>query len=528
MSVAVAICGLLATGVAGYRWLRVSQREHYIAGSCLTTARRWITRRPLNAAVGLVAIVALVLGATVHIAAGLLAAAAAAVFPWPMPLKGNPPLRFTRRATTLATITAALAATVVLLVAVALDWAVGVVAGAVLVPAVVDLAAAIAAPIERRLLERHRAPAEARLRQVAPLVVAVTGSWGKTSTKNHIRDLMAGSVEVVASPASWNNTAGLSRTIHEHLTDTTDVLVAEMGTYGPGEIAEMCAWVRPRVGVICAIGPMHLERMRTIETIVAAKAEILDGVATAILWVDDPHLAALADQVAVRTGGPRVVRVGTHGSRTDLDLSVVVTSPSQTGQTDARVAGAQLPSSAEGAQIEVWAGDELIGAVPATGGPHPGNLGCAVAAALAAGARPADVASRLGSLSTPSHRATTGISDSGVLVMDDTFNSNPVGAHAAIERLASMVEGRRAVVTPGMVELGPIQDAENERLARAVTDSGATLIVVGWTNRSALIRGGGAEVVTVDDRDAARAWIRANLGPGDGVLWENDLPDHYP
>ena len=78
--------------------------------------------------------------------------------------------------------------------------------------------------------------------------------------------LVGGSMSVVASPASFNNTAGLARAINEHLATGTQVFVAEMGTYGPGEIAAMCAWAPPEVAVITALGPVHLERMRTLET----------------------------------------------------------------------------------------------------------------------------------------------------------------------------------------------------------------------------------------------------------------------
>jgi UDP-N-acetylmuramoyl-tripeptide--D-alanyl-D-alanine ligase len=491
------------------RWLRVAQREHYIAGSCWATAWRWALRRPPNLVVGAMIDAAII--ATIGFAwieretpmalSALVAALLACVFPWPMPLRGDPALRFTRRAITLGATSVAVLVVVILVIGLTLGWMPALAVGAGLSFLAVDVAAAIAAPLERRALVRHRRRAEGRLRQVSPFVIAVTGSWGKTSTKNHIRDLIAGSAEVVASPASWNNTAGLSRTVNEHLTDTTDVLVAEMGTYGPGEIRDMCQWVRPRIGIICAIGPMHLERMRTIDTIVEAKAEILDGVDTAILWVDDPRLAELAGRVT----GPNLVRVGTRGTGS-LDVEVAV----------------------DDGDLSVWAGGELVGSIPADGGPHPGNLGCAVAAALAFGVDRSDLGARLGSLAPPSHRATVGTNDAGVVVIDDTFNSNPAGAHVAMERLAALVEGRRAVVTPGMVELGPVQDEENERFARAVVESGATLVAVGWTNRRVLQRGGGPTTVVVADRDEARSWIRVNLAEGDGVLWENDLPDHYP
>jgi UDP-N-acetylmuramoyl-tripeptide--D-alanyl-D-alanine ligase len=504
------VAAAAALGIALLKWLRVAQREHYIVGSCWRTGWRWARRRPPNLVLGLAVALAILAAIGFRIAADrpaavavsvLVAAAANVAFPWPMPLRGDPPLRLTRRATVLAGVALALTAIVAVGVGLAWSWLVGLALASGLAFLAVDLAMAVTAPFERRALQRHRARAEARLRQVDPVVVAITGSWGKTSTKNHVRDLLTGWTEVVASPASWNNTAGLSRTVNEHLTDTTEVLVAEMGTYGRGEIREMCAWVRPRVGVICAIGPMHLERMGSIDTIVAAKSEILDGVDIAVLWVDDPRL----DEVARRAPSPQVVRVGTRGGA-DLDVEVA-------RQDD---------------QLAVWVGGDLLGHLPAEGAPHPGNLGCAVAAALAAGASATHVAARLGSLGTVSHRAAMGTSDSGLVVIDDTFNSNPAGARAAVERLAELVGGRRAVVTPGMVELGPVQDEENESLARAIVESGATLVAVGWTNRRALRRGGGAGAVYVADRDEARAWVRANLAAGDGVLWENDLPDHYP
>ena len=510
MTVVAVAAGVAAAIVALVRWLRVSQREHYLAGSCLTTAFRWAQRRPPNAPLAIVTVLlflaAVIAGLFDHesvaTAAALLTAVGASAFPWPMTVLGTEVrLRLTRRARTLAAITVVLAAAAIAVFAFLGATAACGAAAAVAMPLLVDAAAAIAGPIEARLLERHRRRAEARLRQVNPFVIAVTGSWGKTSTKGHIRDLLAGSVEVVASPASWNNTAGLSRTINEHLSDRTEVLVAEMGMYGPGEIRSLCAWVPPGIAVICAIGPMHLERVGSIEGIVAAKTEILERADTAVLWVDDPRLAAVADTTPV----PDVWRVGTRGT-----------------------AGARVEVEQQGDDIVVWADGERVGSVAAASGVHPGNAGCAVAAALAYGVPPALLARRLPGLANPAHRATVAVNDAGVTVMDDTFNANPAGALAAVNALANAVEGHRAVVTPGMVELGSEQGEQNTALADAVVASGATLVAVGWTNRAALARGAGGDLVTVPSRAEAREWVRANLTAGDGVLWENDLPDHYP
>jgi UDP-N-acetylmuramoyl-tripeptide--D-alanyl-D-alanine ligase len=392
-------------------------------------------------------------------------------------------------------------AIVVSLLGLAVGGAVAIALVGIAVPAFVDGAAWLATPIERRLLERYRRRAASRLARVDPFVIAVTGSWGKTSTKNHIRDLLVGSAAVVASPASFNNTAGLSRTVNDHLADGTEVLVVEMGMYQPGEIRAMCSWVRPNVAVICSIGPMHLERVGSIERIVAAKAEILERADTAVLWVDDPHLDALSRQATVS----KIWRVGSRGGDR-LDVEV------ERGDDG----------------VTVWVGGELIGSCPLQSGIHPGNLGCAAAAALAFGATHRQIRSRLSTLANPPHRSTMQRSDEGVVVIDDTFNSNPAGAAAAIASLARLAAGERVVVTPGMIELGHLQEDANVALGRTIVESGATLVAVGWTNRKALVEGAGGRAVVVADRAAARKWVRHHVREGGGVLWENDLPDHYP
>jgi UDP-N-acetylmuramoyl-tripeptide--D-alanyl-D-alanine ligase len=372
------------------------------------------------------------------------------------------------------------------------------------VPVLMDGAAQIMRPVEARLARRYRTAAQATLGQVAPRVIAVTGSYGKTSTKNHIFDLLSGTFSVVASPASFNNDAGLCRTVNEHLSPGTQVMVAEMGTYGPGEIRAMCSWVKPEIGIITAIGPMHLERMKTLDTVLRAKSELLEGVRVAILNVDDERLAELAGSLA----GVEVWRCGTRRQR-DLIVSL---------ERDA-------------ARVIVRYRGTVIGSFARQPGLHLANIACAMAAALAAGASPDRVVARAGDLAAPAHRAVQAVADSGVVVIDDTYNSNPEGAARALELLESAVGGRsrRAVITPGMVELGPDQDQANRAFAAAVAKADAALVVVGWTNRRALVAGAAdGEIVTVRSRAAARAWVRSSLTAGDGVLWENDLPSHYP
>ena len=183
---------------------------------------------------------------------------------------------------------------------------------------IAEVALLAAQPLEDQLGRRYEVSAAARIKQVAPRVVAITGSYGKTSTKNYAAHLMAGRWSVLASPASFNNVLGLARAVNDRLTPGTDVFVAEMGTYGPGEIARLCRLFPPEVSAITTIGEAHLERMKDRATIVRAKSEILEPAKTIVLNVDVPELAEAAERLRL---GPtkRVIRCATtEGAEADV------------------------------------------------------------------------------------------------------------------------------------------------------------------------------------------------------------------
>jgi UDP-N-acetylmuramoyl-tripeptide--D-alanyl-D-alanine ligase len=314
--VAYAAC-TLALLPAGARWLRVAQREHYLAGSATRFALRWWASEPGNIALAFVGVAGLALSFAWPLAA-LAAATVAAVGPWRLSVRGRTsPLVWTRRLRTLAAVWGL--AEVVVLVA-------GVLAGlpapfaaaaALLAPVLVDLACALAAPLERRLAAPFVERAQQRLARVAPTIIGITGSYGKTSTKNHVAYLVAGTKAVVATPRSYNNMAGLARSVNEQLAEGTEVFVAEMGTYGPGEIAAMCAWCPPEIAVLTTIGPVHLERMGSLDKILENKAEITESASTVVLNVDDERLARLAERLAptVRVLRCSAVDAGADGPR---------------------------------------------------------------------------------------------------------------------------------------------------------------------------------------------------------------------
>ena len=160
----------------------------------------------------------------------------------------------------------------------------------------------------------------------------------------------------------------------------------------------------------------------------------------------------------------------------------------------------------------------------------PTNVACAVAVAISLNTPEETIAHRLATLPGADHRRQVVVSESGLTIIDDTYNSNPAGAAAALETLTGLDANRKAVVTPGMVELGNRQNPENRRFGVDASLIADDLLIVGRTNRSALVNGsrdGTARVHLSPNRDEAIRWVRDNLKPGDAVLYENDLPDHY-
>ena len=461
----VAAIFMLIALVDGLRWLRVAQREHYLAGSVTRFALRWK-----------------------WVALGLSVRGRTSKLAW------------TRRLRVLAAVALFIHVGIILsLNAFGLPLSGDALFALLLVPVTVDAALLTTAPIERRLGGRFVRRATAKLNAVKPTVVAITGSYGKTSTKVVLAHLLSGTRSVSASPASFNNRAGLARAINEGLPAGTDVFVAEMGTYGPGEIAELCSWCPPDIAVMTAIGPVHLERFKDEDNIVKAKSEIFATAKTVVLNFDDPRLVPVADSITDK----KVLRVS--GVRSDADAAVIGGDVYVRGTKVGRVE--TLPTA-------------------------PTNAAAALAVAIELGVTPADAVNRLATAPGAAHRLEATTAPSGVVVLDDTFNSNPAGARRALDLLkaSGAPTGRRVLITPGIIELGPRQRAENEAFAADAGAVAAVIGIVGQTNATALAAGAAKTNATVEHfrtREDAVKWVRTNLGPGDAVLYENDLPDHY-
>ncbi|MFM1953406.1 MAG: hypothetical protein RL187_615 [Actinomycetota bacterium] len=510
--VVAGVVGVAVVAVMNLKWLRIAQRVHYLPGEVSRVERLWLHRRPLGAVWLAAALVVAVVSGISSAVFGLpmlawLAVAAPLLVlptPWKLPFKGvTSPLSWTPRAIRVY----ALAAVVQVVVGGLSMWLLG--PSGVLIPLLLaayltDLALGILWPLERSLSMKFVHQAQKRLRKVQPTVVAITGSYGKTSTKGYVAHLVGGTHATMASPASFNNLMGLSRTINEHLVAGTSVFVAEMGMNAEGRIRELTSWFQPDIAAITVIGEAHMERLGSKEAIFRAKAEITERAPIVVLPIDQPELQGLAD--TCERQGKKVVRVSAQGKKADIvvdpELQTVTYGP------EATPAPMQVPPFGHAVNIAVALGIAWLLEVPSD-----------------------QALSRLSHLPVAAHRAEVGASDQGVAIIDDTYNSNPDGAKNAVASAAALARQRKApliVVTPGMVELGPVQFVRNKELAQSVVAEGGTLMIVGRTNRAAMLAGSEGNATVFDTRGEAVSAALQAAGEQGVILYENDLPDHYP
>jgi len=323
-------------------------------------------------------------------------------------------------------------------------------------------------------------------------VVGITGSSGKTSTKDLVAALLAPLGPTVAPPESFNNELGLPWTALRAGPDTRH-LVLEFSARGPGHIAAAAADIRPRIAVVLNVGSAHLGEFGSVAGIAAAKGEVVEALApdgVAVLNADDPHVAAMAARTAAR-----VVTVGRAATATVRAEDVTL---------DAGRARFRLVTPAGSAPV----------ALGLVGEHHVGNALAAAAVALELGATVAQVANLLGA-AAPASRWRMDVTDrpDGVTVVNDAYNANPDSMRAALRALAALAGGRRrtwAVLGP-MAELGADADAEHAGIAELARELGVgELVAVGCTDYP--------DARPVDGVDAALALLRAELLPGDVVL----------
>ena len=326
-------------------------------------------------------------------------------------------------------------------------------------------------------------------RELDARVIGVTGSTGKTSTKDLLLAVLRPERRTVASRANFNTEIGLPLELLA-APEETELAVLEMAMRGQGQIAELAAIAEPDVGVIVSVGPVHLELLGTIEAIAAAKAELITGLAagaTAVLPAREPLLE------------PHL--------RSDLETITF----GEDG--DVRLLGAD----AEHVEIDLL-GDRIALEVNFQQSHLRRNLLAAVAAAHAVGVRPQG---RVELALSPGRGQRLGL-PSGVTLIDDCYNANPMSMRAALEDLAATAErerhSRRVAILGDMLELGEQERAFHTRIGAEARRAGVDLLVTVGPQAAAMSETFGGATQSARDAAEAAELVPPLLHAGDVVL----------
>ncbi len=383
----------------------------------------------------------------------------------------------------------------------------------VLVPFWIFVAASLTQPIENSIHRHFINEAKKKLKRISGLtVIAITGSYGKTSTKFMIRDLLGQRMSVYATPGSYNTPMGICKAINDELEAHHRVLILEMGARYEGNIDELCDIVQPDISVVTNVGIAHLETFGSLDAIARTKSTLvkrLSAGGTAVLNFDDPRvkkMAALREDIAV-------VSTGTDG---------------------ANVSASEVSYNHKGTRFTAHCNSQKeIFQTRLLGAHNVQNMLLAIGAASCFDIRLKTMAVAAQNIKPVEHRLELK-KEGDLTIIDDAFNSNPVGAKNAVEILSRFRGGRRIIVTPGMIELGKQQAEENRKFGKTIGEADLDLVILVGNRQTKPIQQGITQtdlhpekVRIVKSLFKANELIREFARPGDVILYENDLPDSF-
>lgn len=385
----------------------------------------------------------------------------------------------------------------------------------VLIPLLAPVGNLLMRPVENGVKRHFFNEAKEKLEGREDLIkIGITGSYGKTSTKFILGAIFSEKYNTLVPPQSYNTPMGLTRVIREQLSDEHEVFIAEMGARHVGDIAELCELVHPKYAVLTSVGPQHLETFFNIENVMKTKYELIESL---------PE-----DGVAVFNGENEYVR------RLYEKTTVRKTSYALSPDKGADLWVEEIKTSPEGSEFFAAQADgsRFLCKTKLLGRHNILNILGGIAMALALGMSREDIARGVARVKPVEHRLQILPTGNGVTVIDDAFNSNPEGAAAAIEVIRGF-PGRKIVVTPGMVELGAEEEAENYRFGQAMSGVCDFVFLVGPRHTQPIYNGLAAggfspeKIFVVHTLEEASAQMAGILQAGDVVLFENDLPDNY-
>lgn len=384
-----------------------------------------------------------------------------------------------------------------------------------LLPFALVVANVLLAPFEKNVQKKFHDEAYAKIRRVKPTVIGVTGSFGKTSVKHILGHILQSAAPTLVTPGSVNTPMGIARIVREDLEERHKYFIVEMGAYGPGSIDRLCKLTDPDLGIITAIGHAHYERFKSLETVAATKYELAATVLhnSGEMIVHEKTLAFPAAQAA-RAAKPSSFIVCGESKGCDLVIN------------DAH-------QDEKGLDVTVTFRNEIaVLRAPLYGLHHAQNMALAFAAARALNI-PADrITTALKSVPQIAHRLEVKRQGGNILI-DDAYNSNPQGFRAALELLGALGgNGRKILITPGMVELGAVHDEAHYQIGQIAGEVCDVALIVAAQRIPTFVegfkeRGGNKILLQVPNFSSAQEWLTKNGQNDDVILIENDLPDLY-
>ena len=330
------------------------------------------------------------------------------------------------------------------------------------------------------------------------------------------------------TPDSYNTPMGICKVIRGELTAEHKIFIVEMGAYKRGDIRELCNLASPEIGILTAVGPQHLERFKSIDNIAKTKYELIESLPSdglAVFNCDNEICAGLADKR--EQGGSPVRRYATE----PFLVASVSNSANLTAANIRHTSGGLAFTAHIGVDAPDIADVEIR--TQLLGKHNVSNILAAMTVAIECGMTLEEIQKAIVNVEPVPHRLqlTVGVGD--VTIIDDSFNANPVGAKAALEVLTEIGDGKKVLVTPGMVELGEREYEENKRLGEHAADVCDLVILVGPTRTTPILDGLKAaeypsqQIIVALNLEEVKQHLATQVRAGDVVLFENDLPDNY-
>ncbi len=382
----------------------------------------------------------------------------------------------------------------------------------ILVPYLLFTAYCINEPLEWCIRTHYLRVAKQKLQKTDVIRIGITGSYGKTSVKEILKTILSQKFRVLATPQSYNTPLGMALTV-KNLDSTHDIFIAEMGARSKGDIKELADLVKPKYGILTGINSQHLETFLTIENTKDTKFELFENLTEGGLGIFS-HDNQGAMELYERYDGEKFY-AGVDGKNNLVYASGI--------HTDRN--GTQFILNVKGEQ-------PVICSTVLLGKHSISNICLASAMAYKLGMTPDEIALGINRIQSVGHRLELRPNNKNIVIIDDSYNSNTDGIKAAMEVL-DMFDGRKIVVTPGLVELGKEENLANFELGKTLANYADMVIVVGKHNAQMIINGLLENGMDRENIKFAKSLNRGNevlndiMKEGDVVLFENDLPDNY-